>query len=122
MSIDEILLAVFFTVFFLFLASRSATIETFDSSLDPNLQLTITKKDKTVTCTEASLALTTLIRFIAHDVTGEGAIVLNNIRDTFFEIDEECHKSKKCPAIGLKADLNPDTLYNSWTNPLKCQV
>jgi hypothetical protein len=122
MSIDEILLAVFFTVFFLFLASRSATIETFDSAIDPNLQLTITKKDKTVTCTEASLALTTLMRYVAHDVTGDGAIILNNIRDTFFEVDDECYKSKKCSAIGLRGDLNPDTLYKDWSNPLKCQV
>ena len=123
MSIDEILLAVFFTVLVLFLASRSAAIvETFDSAIDPNLQLTITKKDKPVTCTEASLAYTTLMRFIARDVTGDGAIILNNIRDTFLEVDEDCLKSKKCAAIGLRGDLDPATLYNGWTNPLKCQV
>lgn len=122
MSIDEILLAVFFTVLFLFLASRSPMIETFASEIDPNLQLTITKKDKPVTCTEASLAYTTLVRFMARDLTGDGAIILNNIRDTFFEVDDECYRTKKCSAISLRGDLNPDTLYKDWSNPLKCQV
>jgi len=120
MSIDQILLAAFFTVLFLYIASSPPQIETF--AVDPNLQLTITKKDKPVTCTEASLAYTTLIRYIAADVTGDGAIILHNIRDTFLEIDDECYKNKKCPAIGLHQDLDPDTLYQGWTNPLKCQV
>jgi hypothetical protein len=120
MSIDQILLAAFFTVLFLYIASSPPQIETF--AVDPNLQLTITKKDKPVTCTEASLAYTTLIRYIAADVTGDGAIILHNIRDTFLEIDDECYKNKKCPAIGLRQDLDPDTLYQGWTNPLKCQV
>ena len=111
MSIDELLLAVFFTVLFLCLASRSAMIETFASEMDPNLQLTITKKDKPVTCTEASLAYTTLMRYVARDLTGDGAIILNNLRDTFFEVDDECYKTKKCSAISLRGDLNPDTLY-----------
>jgi hypothetical protein len=123
MSIDEILLAVFFTVLFLFLASRSAiTFETFASEIDPNLQLTITKKDKPVTCTEASLAYTTLIRYVARELTGDGAIILNNLRETFFEVDDECYRTKKCSAISLRGDLNPDTLYKDWSNPLKCQV
>jgi hypothetical protein len=120
MSLDQILLAVFFTVLFLYIASTPSQIETF--VVDPNLQPTITKKDKVVTCTEASLAYTTLIRYIAADVTGDGGIILKNIRDTFLEIDDECYKKKTCPAIGLRADLDPDTLYNGWTNPLKCQV
>ena len=123
MSIDEILLAVFFTVLFLFLASRSTiTFETFASEMDPNLQLTITKKDKPVTCTEASLAYTTLIRYVARDLTGDGAIILKNLRDTFFEVDDECYRTIKCSAISLRGDLNPDTLYKDWSNPLKCQV
>jgi len=120
MSIDIILLVAFFTIVFLFLASCSPVIEGF--ALDPNVQLTITKKDKPVTCTEASLAYTTLLRYIAADVTGDGGIVLKNIRDTFLEIDDECYKNKTCPAIGLKRDLDPDTLYNNWSNPLKCQA
>jgi len=120
MSMDQILLACFFIVLFLYIASAPAQIETF--AVDPNLQATITKKDKAVTCTEAALAYTTLIRYIAADVTGDGAIVLKNIRETFLEVDDECYKKKTCPAIGLRADLDPDTLYNGWTNPLKCQV
>ena len=120
MSIDIILLVAFFTLLFLFLASCTPMIEGF--AVDPNVQLTITKKDKPVTCTEASLAYTTLIRYIAADITGDGGIVLKNIRNTFLEIDEDCYKSKTCPAIGLKRDLDPDTLYTNWTNPLKCQA
>ena len=119
MSLDIILLSAFFTIIFLFLAN-STIKEGF--ALDPNVQLTITKKDKPVTCTEASLAYTTLLRYIAADVTGDGGIVLKNIRDTFLEIDDECYKNKRCPAIGLKRDLDPDTLYNNWSNPLKCQA
>jgi hypothetical protein len=120
MSLDIILLAGFFTVVFLYLAGSPPVKEGF--AVDPNLQLSITKKDKKVTCTEASLAYTTLMRYIAADITGDGGIVLKNIRDTFLEIDDECYKKKTCPAIGLKRDLDPDTLYNDWTNPLKCQV
>ena len=119
MSLDIILLSAFFTIIFLFLAN-STIKEGF--ALDPNVQLTITKKDKPVTCTEASLEYTTLLRYIAADVTGDGGIVLKNIRDTFLEIDDECYKNKTCPAIGLKRDLDPDTLYSNWSNPLKCQA
>ena len=73
----------------------------------------ITPKDKIPTCSEAASAINQVMRFIASDITGDGMIVINNLKDTFFEIDNA--------KIGIKKTLEPDSLYNNWINPLNCK-
>jgi len=108
-----VLLVIFFVAIFYYFAQQTTLHEPFEDS--------ITKKDKIPTCSEAAVAYNTVIRYIASDITGDGNILLKNFRDTFLEVDDECYKSKKCPAIQIKKEFDTDTLYNNWANPLKCQ-
>jgi hypothetical protein len=70
----------------------------------------ITQKDKIPTCSEAAAAINQVMRYIASDITGDGMIVLNNFKETFFEVDNN--------QIGIKKSLEPDTLYKDWINKL----
>jgi hypothetical protein len=101
--INFLLLAVFFSIILLYLCYSIPVNEYFEN---------ITPKDKTPTCSEATAAINQVMRFIASDITGDGMIVINNFKDTFFEIDGA--------KIAIKKTLEPDTLYNNWINPLNC--
>jgi hypothetical protein len=104
--VNFILLTVFFSAILLYVSfvnSTNSTKEMFEN---------ITQKDKIPTCSEAGAAINQVMRYIASDITGDGMIVLNNFKETFFEVD----KNK----IGIKKSLEPDTLYKDWINPLNC--
>jgi len=101
--INFILLTVFFSAILLYISSTNSTKEMFEN---------ITQKDKIPTCSEAGAALNQVMRYIASDITGDGMIVLNNFKETFFEVDNN--------QIGIKKSLEPDTLYKDWINPLNC--
>ena len=101
--VNFILLTVFFSAILLYVSSANSTKEMFEN---------ITQKDKIPTCSEAGAALNQVMRYIASDITGDGMIVLNNFKETFFEVDNN--------QIGIKKSLEPDTLYKDWINPLNC--
>ena len=102
--INFLLLTAFFSIILLYLSYSIPVNEYFEN---------ITPKDKIPTCSEAASAINQVMRFIASDITGDGMIVINNLKDTFFEIDNA--------KIGIKKTLEPDSLYNNWINPLNCK-
>jgi hypothetical protein len=121
MAIDWMLLVAFFFIVLLYFVRKDSHVSTEHfSNTEPALQSRITKKDKVPTCSEASIAYTQIMRYIADDISGDGAILLRNFRDIFFEVDEECLKSRTCSPISVKKSLDPSNLYNEWTNPLTC--
>lgn len=85
-----------------------------------NPQHSITKKDKAPTCGETAIAYKTVIRYILEDISGDGSVLLNHFRDTFLQIDNDCMRTGTCSPIGLRRDFDLDTIYNVWSNPLKC--
>ena len=101
--VNFILLTVFFSAILLYISHAVPTKEMFEN---------ITPKDKIPTCSEAAAAINQIMRYIASDITGDGMIVLNNFKETFFEVDTN--------KIGIKKTLEPDTLYRNWINPLNC--
>ena len=114
---DWILLAIFLLIIFVF-TSRGTVVERFEGALDPTVEVGITKKDKKPTCPEAAIAYAVIMRYIVNEPTGNGSILLKNMKDVFFEVDS----TGTNPVIGIRGDFDAEKIYSSWTNPLKCSL